>query len=154
MTYSSLQAGKTLCEISGWQMTNLRLQKILYFAHMYFLGIYKRPLIKEEFEAWDYGPVELQLYRHVKMYGKESIGKSAFTFVEAIPSDKPEYKMLEDLFKVTEKKRNRELINISHWKQGAWYKYYDPDVPHVRIPNEGVEREYAAREAIRKKRNL
>jgi len=38
-------------------VTNLALQKLLYFAHSLFLIEYKRPLVSGYFEAWKLGPV-------------------------------------------------------------------------------------------------
>lgn len=58
MTVSSIDASKTLCELSGWQTSNLRLQKLLYIAHMYYMRGGKGDLVRENFEAWKFGPVE------------------------------------------------------------------------------------------------
>ena len=74
MATSSINAGKTLCELSGWRISNLRLQKLLYIAHMYHLGRTDKNLVNENFEAWQHGPVEPNLYHYVKGYGADSIG--------------------------------------------------------------------------------
>jgi len=41
----------------GVGITNLALQKLLYFAHGIFLNETKGPLVSGYFEAWQYGPV-------------------------------------------------------------------------------------------------
>lgn len=39
------------------ETTQLQLLKLIYFAHGWYLAMYNRPLIRNEFEAWEYGPV-------------------------------------------------------------------------------------------------
>jgi uncharacterized phage-associated protein len=50
----------------GREITNLALQKLLYFAHALFLIERKRPLISGYFEAWEYGPVHPTVYQAFK----------------------------------------------------------------------------------------
>jgi|GEM_PF-6636616 len=60
MAVHALSAARAICELRDWEVSNLELQKILYIAHMVYLGeTDSHPLIKENFEAWDYGPVDL-----------------------------------------------------------------------------------------------
>ena len=47
-------------------ITNLKLQKILYFAQAYFLAKLGRPLFKDDIEAWVYGPVIPAIYQKYK----------------------------------------------------------------------------------------
>ena len=48
-------------------ITNLALQKLLYFAHGLYLVQTKRPLVSGYFEAWRHGPVHPSAYRAFKM---------------------------------------------------------------------------------------
>lgn len=54
-------------------ITNLKLQKVLYFAQAYYLAKLDRPLFNDKFEAWNYGPVVPAVYRKFKSYGSRSI---------------------------------------------------------------------------------
>jgi hypothetical protein len=54
-------------------LTNLKLQKILYYLQGYYLAIYKEPLFEDEIEAWKYGPVISEVYHSYKVYGNNSI---------------------------------------------------------------------------------
>ena len=49
-------------EDQGDSISNLRLQKLMYYAQGYLLALKDRPLIHEEFEAWEHGPVIPGLY--------------------------------------------------------------------------------------------
>jgi uncharacterized phage-associated protein len=50
-------------------LTNLQIQKLVYFSHGYYLRETKKPLCKEGFEAWDFGPVSRTLYNALKRNG-------------------------------------------------------------------------------------
>ena len=45
------------CDQHQRGITNLSLQKIVYFCHVWSLIEFDRPLVKQRFEAWQYGPV-------------------------------------------------------------------------------------------------
>ena len=40
----------------GDAITQMKVQKLVYFAHWWHLGITKNPLIRYQVEAWSYGP--------------------------------------------------------------------------------------------------
>jgi uncharacterized phage-associated protein len=67
-------------ERSGRPLTNLDLQKIVYFLHGHFLRKYGRPLVEPEFEAWPYGPVHRTLYDSFKSYNDTPIEGRADAF--------------------------------------------------------------------------
>ena len=69
MTIAYGDAAHRLGVNSGWSLSNLQLQKILFMADMNFVGQGKGRLIDEDFEAWDYGPVLPSLYRECKPFG-------------------------------------------------------------------------------------
>lgn len=54
-------------------ITNLKLQKILYFAQAYYLSKLNKPLFNETIEAWEYGPVVPSVYRKYSKHGSETI---------------------------------------------------------------------------------
>lgn len=43
-------------------ITNLKLQKLVYYTQAWYLAIKKEPLFKEDFQAWVHGPVLPDLY--------------------------------------------------------------------------------------------
>ena len=55
-------------------VSNLKLQKILYFIQMQFLiNNPNRPCFDDDIEAWAFGPVVPKVYREFKRYGSLSI---------------------------------------------------------------------------------
>lgn len=55
----------------GYGISNLKLQKVLYFIQAYFLinAPDRSPCFNEEIEAWDFGPVVPVAYHEYKQYG-------------------------------------------------------------------------------------
>lgn len=58
---------------SGEGITNLKLQKLLYYAQGLYLGLYDEKLFDNEIQAWDNGPVIPDVYYHYKEYAKNPI---------------------------------------------------------------------------------
>lgn len=54
-------------------ITNLKLQKILYFAQAYCLSKLGKPLFDEKLEAWELGPVVPEVYRKFNRNGRSPI---------------------------------------------------------------------------------
>lgn len=57
----------------GYKITNLKLQKLLYFIQAIFLTNKDYQCFEERIEAWDYGPVVPDVYKEFKKYGSSSI---------------------------------------------------------------------------------
>lgn len=61
------------CNKKGRSISNLKLQKILYFVQAEFLVSRKKVCFPEEIEAWDFGPVVPVVYHRYKVYGSANI---------------------------------------------------------------------------------
>ena len=57
----------------GEPITNLKLQKLVYYAQAWFLANNHEPLFREDFEAWVHGPVQPDLYHKHKERGSAPI---------------------------------------------------------------------------------
>ncbi len=57
----------------GLEISNLQLQKLLYFAHGAFLTRHRAPLVSGYFEAWKLGPVHPEVYASFKSAGSDPI---------------------------------------------------------------------------------
>jgi len=53
-------------ESKGRPITIMSLQKILFFAHAWYLASTDKPLVGQPFEAWTYGPVNRVVYDQFK----------------------------------------------------------------------------------------
>ncbi len=57
----------------GELISNLRLQKLLYYAQGFHLALYDELLFAEAVVAWMHGPVVPEVYHEFKRYGAERI---------------------------------------------------------------------------------
>jgi uncharacterized phage-associated protein len=53
---------------TGSFLSNLKLQKLVYYSQAWHLGLNKTPIFDEDFEAWVHGPVLPSLYRQFKNF--------------------------------------------------------------------------------------
>jgi uncharacterized phage-associated protein len=60
---------------TGSFISNLKLQKLVYYAQAWHLGIYNTSLFDEDFEAWVHGPVIPALFYNYKEFGSKPIIK-------------------------------------------------------------------------------
>ncbi|WP_294640960.1 Panacea domain-containing protein [uncultured Aureimonas sp.] len=55
------------------RLTNIQINKIVYFLYADYLVLYGRKLTGAKIEAWDYGPVFRELYHQFKRFGGSPI---------------------------------------------------------------------------------
>ncbi|MBV9510077.1 MAG: DUF4065 domain-containing protein, partial [Caulobacteraceae bacterium] len=60
----------------GQMLTPMQLLKLVYIAHGWMLGLAGRPLIRDEVQAWQYGPVIPPLYNAVRSYRRDPVSQS------------------------------------------------------------------------------
>ncbi len=145
MAVSPLVAAGRMCELSGWSITNLQLQKMLYIAQMLSLGRSDgdRPLIDGTFEAWDYGPVLPPVYRHVRSFGARPIRNVFRRFRE--PIQKQDDDVLRETALALGNKSASDLVSLTHREDGAWAKHYEPGRRGIEIPEQDIVHEYRRR---------
>lgn len=148
MAISILEAAKHLGGQAGWSLSNLKMQKILYIAHMYHLGNYGSPLVLGLFEAWDYGPVHPDLYHRAKVFGADPVG-NIFRSFKDLEDEGTEKRILDAAAEQLAKISSAQLIATTHREGGAWAKHYVPGVRGIEIPNEDILEEYRERRSMR-----
>lgn len=61
------------CNKNNYWVSNLKLQKILYFVQALFITTKGVECFIEEIEAWDFGPVIPEVYKECRKYGGNNI---------------------------------------------------------------------------------
>ncbi|MES1942692.1 hypothetical protein PC39_01155 [Salinisphaera sp. PC39] len=145
MTISAFAAAKKVCELSDWTLSNLQLQKILYLAHMIYMGENDgEPLVDGHFQAWDYGPVHPAIYHKAKAFGRGHV-KNVFHGAKDLPDSSREAALLKRAVDSLGKVSPSTLVSITHSSTGAWYKHYEPGCNRSIIPDHDIYQEYKAR---------
>lgn len=108
-----LNYNKNLREFSNEDtedITNLKLQKLLYYAQGFYMEKYNTPLFNEELEAWTHGPVVPEVYHKYKSFGSKGIDK----FEENKGIDKDTVYILKEIYDIFGKFSAWGLRNITH----------------------------------------
>src|SRR4029078_7313011 len=117
---------KYICQKSDWEISNLRLQKLLYLAQMFHMGRNQGArLFEGYFEDWNYGPVEPDVYHRAKIFGSGRI-KDIFYDALRFKEDDPRRKLLNEVCDKFLRYSAGDLVEITHADGGAWATHYVP----------------------------
>ena len=61
------------CHEHGDLITNLRLQKLLYYAQAWHLAMHEKPLFLDRIEAWGNGPIQPDVYAKFARFGHQQL---------------------------------------------------------------------------------
>lgn len=112
----------------GHHVSNLKLQKLLFLCHAFHLVDTGRPLVRGNFEAWQYGPVHREVYDAFKRFGAKPITEDAESFDPvtgarkpiALPADRAVLDVLQRVVQFYGSKSPSELVELTHAKNGPW----------------------------------
>lgn len=116
-------------------VSQLKVQKMVYFAQGYHLAQFGTPLIRENIEAWQYGPVVPEIYHQYRFYGSKPIRNNDYLFNEQLSNEKQMQKAIDKLddnakaaiaytFEATKDLTAFSMTRWSHKPEGPWSKYY------------------------------
>ena len=106
-------------EEAGDVMSNLKVQKLLYYAQGLYLAANNKPLFAEDIRAWMHGPVVPQVYKKFKKYEAGGVPRP-----NACPNFSKEIqKFLDSIYRVYGQYSAWKLRNFTHeeapWKNTA-----------------------------------
>ena len=156
MKYSSLAVANTFIDIAKKEdklLTPMKLQKLVYFAHGWYLALEEKPLIHEQVEAWKYGPVIPTIYHEFKVYGTNGIKKQAYESqldesfniitTKPIVEDKETLEFLDKIWDTYGHFSGIQLSNATHEPDTPWSKTWgDGDIPQGTDINNDTIKEY------------
>ena len=114
-------------------LSPMKLQKLMYFAHAWHLKIAKTPLLDDNFARWQHGPVVPAIYHEFKAYGYMPIDRMATTLafdqgeyvmnVPTIPSeDTSTWRLIDAVINKYGFIDGPTLSNWTHLPDSAWAK--------------------------------
>ena len=129
MAYNAIDiAKKIICKTDvehGDTLSNLKLQKLLYYMQGFHLAFFDEPFFNESIEAWTYGPVVPVVFQEFKKYKKDSINPDNYHDDLVLTDDE------QQLFDMVYSEYNRysavALMNMTH-TEGPWKNHGIGDV--------------------------
>ena len=129
---------------AGRPLTHLQIQKLVYFAHAWMLALHKRPLVKELFEAWRYGPVSPSIYHNLSRFRAAPIDLR-----DPIPLhpddhrefDRDERNIIDQVFELYSELNGIALSQWTHAPGTPWEQAEKKH--HLYISNDYIQRYYS-----------
>ena len=137
----------------GIELTQMKLHKLIYFAHGWHLALVGEPLISEPVKAWRHGPVIDSVYQEFKHFGSKAITEKAFhiEFSDSGQIEVIEFKenfstntrsILEQVYQIYKNFSATELREMTHAVGSPWHQYWkdgNSEFGNVTIPNDAIK---------------
>lgn len=139
--YSSMKIAEYVvdyCTRYGKPITNLQLQKILYYIQLNFIRTFGIIAFPESIQAWQYGPVVPNVYERFRSYGPTKICNLYEDIETIFPTEKE--KLVKRVINACISITPWELVEKSHRPGSPWSRVYNG--VKVEIPIEYIK-EYA-----------
>lgn len=126
------------CKRHNYSISNLKLQKLLYFVQAQFMVVLGKPAFYQEIEAWDFGPVVPEAYRHFKIWGSSEIPEVVARGAESKIRFQDQ-EIIDAILDQCASYSASYLVELTH-NQKPWKEAYDGTYNRI-ITNESI-REY------------
>lgn len=138
----------------GKELTPMKLLKLVYIAHGWYLGLTGEPLLNEGVEAWKYGPVVPSVYLEFKKYGNSQIPQLGYIFTDQMQIvtpmvDEDKFEFLNKIWDVYKEYDGLQLSTLTH-KTGTpwdmvWNKENGKNIQGAIIRNNLIENHYKSK---------
>ncbi len=143
-----------IAQDSGQQLTNMQLQKLVYFAHGWHLALTGEPLLEDAVKAWNFGPVIPPLYNSLKKFGNgvvtEPIKRKDPETGEILIPQEPESdfvrQLLQRVWQVYGPMTGAQMSYLTHQAGTPWDSAWKKEKFSV-IPNELIRDHFRALKA-------
>ena len=151
MSYSALAVANAFIELSlreNSPLTNMKLQKLVYFAHGFALALNHDGLFREPVRAFQWGPVIPDLYNAVKHYGSSPILKkiplrTGELQIDLRDKDSSATQLIEMVWKKYGSFSAAQLSTITHRPGTPWSQVWN-DTEFGVIPNDLIRYHYTS----------
>lgn len=141
--YSAVDVAQYLirkCTLDGEPISNLQLQKILYYIQAYFLQQEYRAFFSDDIEAWTFGPVVRNVYMRYCGYGSTEIYE---TDEPDISFSSKEMEVIDSIVEEKRKIKAWDLVNATHEPGKPWDKIYKDGIGDKEVIPKAVIAQYA-----------
>lgn len=129
-----------LAERDGKKLTNMKLQKLVYIAHGYYLVATGQPLISDSVKAWQWGPVIIDLYEALKRYGSGNVSNPVPAPAEQL--SQLAIAVIELVWKAYGKFTGFQLSAITHKPNSPWSETWENWGHYDTISNDLIAQYY------------
>ena len=132
---------------NGEGISNLKLQKLLFYIQKTYYSVHKKPLFDDNIEAWQHGPVVPKVYHNFKKYNADHIN-----IIDLDDEIRADCELDYEAIKVVDFVKTKfmqytawHLRSISH-EDKAWLDNYIPscnnNISLEELEDEGLKKEF------------
>lgn len=124
-------------------LTPMQVLKLVYIAHGWMLGLYGRALIRDEVQAWQYGPVIPRLYNAMRSFRGRPVdaklnGANPFDSLNETEDD-----LIQQVYRRYGKMTGPALSRLTHAQNTPWALTYVEGEFGIPIPTDLIEEHYS-----------
>jgi uncharacterized phage-associated protein len=127
----------------GRELTIMQLLKLVYFAHGWSLATLRSPLIRDEVQAWMYGPVIPTVYSaFVHTRGAAIMAPGCDRLTGIVPRasfSEDESTLLNDVFEGYGHLHAFQLSDLTHQSGTPWSQTFNSRGAYAQIPDKMME---------------
>jgi uncharacterized phage-associated protein len=114
-----------LSDTEANDITNLKLQKLVYYVQGFHLAMHGATAFNEPIEAWAYGPVVPDLYHAYKGFGRQVIDPTKdYSFTSEITTEQQE--LIREVYQVYGQYSGIKLMDLTH-EERPWMEADKPN---------------------------
>jgi uncharacterized phage-associated protein len=125
-------------------LSNLKLQKLLYYAQGHHLAVHGAPLFKEDIQAWSHGPVVPSVYHAFKGFGSGPVSLADDDPFGWDDVDSATSQFLAKVWNTYGGIAAWRLRNMTHAEQ-PWFDHFNEDERYIVIPKEEIRDYFGTR---------
>ena len=147
MYYSAIAVANAFIDIAaenGFYLTNLKLQKLVYFAHGWYSAFTDKPLITDEVQSWQYGPVIQNLYNALRHYGAKPIIKKIQSDQFIAPASE-DFAFIRSVYRKYAMFSPAQLVALTHEPGSPWEQFGAGQNSFQVIPWEAIKSYFKVR---------
>ena len=116
-------------------VSNLQLQKILYYVQVHFLKKTGIAFFADDVEAWQFGPVVPKVYYKYAIFGPAPLTMFSVPKINLTHEERLD---LDGIIKAKAALSPWDMVADTHQKGKAWDMYYQANVRNI-IPKKAME---------------
>lgn len=129
----------SLFEESNKMPTQLHIQKLMFLFEAYYMNIENTDKLYDcNYQAWNFGPVAIPLYKEFKIYGKNGIKitEEEREWGKQISEEKK--RLMKELYDAFKEFSAMQLVNFTHAEGSPWKKAWDMKT-YSEIPKKDIK---------------
>lgn len=137
-----------ISELMGEEVTNMKLNKLVYFAQGFYMAKYNKKLFSENIEAWQHGPVVAEVYESFKGCKSNPVPYVFGSFdIENFSTEEADF--LSDIALKYCRFTAAYLRNLTH-NQAPWFNNFEESKHNV-IPADEIKAFFLTQSPIESK---